>query len=357
MGYTGVVWESRSTEQLARDLTDGAGPSSMGDAGAAWVRIGNAFTAAAAEYGRLVDQIQLAWQSEHSPHVRARLTELGDWLQAKALNAAANGQRAEQAAVAATVAIMAMPSVSEAAEARARQDMMASLAAYNGAVLTGAFADFDEAATADQANAAAVMRQYEDAVAPLATPWQEPPAPQVAKGEAAAAERSAAESAAAAGVGSGSAAGAPVAPPLPLSPWSARAVEASERAAPSRVSTVSTAGVSGFGGAPYAPMAGMYRGHDDGREYESATPPVPLAGGGESVAGLAGGSASWLPAAQLNDGPFVVETIGWSADTAALDGLADPTAEFTADGSPPMIEQVSEQWVAPAVLGDSTDEQ
>lgn len=351
-----MVWESRSTEQLARDLTDGAGPSSIGDAGASWVRISNAFTAAAAEYSRLVDQIQMAWQSEHSPHVRARLTELGDWLQAKALNAAANGQRAEQAAVAATVAIMAMPSVSEAAEARARHDMMASLAAYNGAVLTGSFAEFDDAATADQANAAAVMRQYEDAVAPLAAPWEEPPAPQVAKGEAAAAERSAAEQAGAGGTGAGSAAGAAAAPPLPLSPWSARAVEGSERAAPSRVSAVSAAGVSGFGGAPYAPMAGMLRGHDDGREYESVTPPAPLAGGGESAAGLAGGGASWLPAAQLNDGPFVVETVGWTADTSALDGLADPAAEYAADGSPPVIEQVSEQWVAPAVLGNSTEE-
>jgi len=34
-----------------------------------------------------------------------------------------------------------MPSVSEAIEAKAAQDMMASLAAYNGAVLTGNFAD------------------------------------------------------------------------------------------------------------------------------------------------------------------------------------------------------------------------
>ena len=67
---------------------------------------------------------------------------------------------------------------------------MASLAAYNGAVLTGSFAEFDQAATADQANAAAVMTQYEEAVSHLAQPWEQPPPPQVSKGNALAAEQS-----------------------------------------------------------------------------------------------------------------------------------------------------------------------
>ena len=35
MGFTDVAWESRSTEQLARDLTEGPGPASVGGAGAA----------------------------------------------------------------------------------------------------------------------------------------------------------------------------------------------------------------------------------------------------------------------------------------------------------------------------------
>lgn len=354
MGYTGVVWESRSTEQLARDLTDGAGPSSLGDAGAAWVRIGNAFHSAAAEYTQLVDRVWLAWQSEHSPQVQARLTELGDWLQAKALNAAANGQRAEEAAVAATVAIMAMPSVAEAAEARARHDMMASLAAYNGAVLGGSFAEFDAAATADQANAAAVMQQYEEAAAPLATPWEEPPPPPVAKGDAAATERAVAD--AATGGGGAGVGGVPAAAPVPLVPWAARPVDGSDRPGPSRVTAVTAAGAPGFGGAPYAPMAGMARGHDDGREYESSSPPSPLEGGGESAAGLAHGGASWLPAAQVNDGPFLVETVSWGPDTSALEGLADPPAVAAGDAATPTLEQVSDQWVAPAVIGADTED-
>ena len=68
---------------------------------------------------------------------------------------------------------------------------MASLAAYNGAVLTGNFAEFDEAATADQANAAAVMTQYEDAVVRLAQPWEQPVPPEVSQGNALKAEQNA----------------------------------------------------------------------------------------------------------------------------------------------------------------------
>ena len=176
MGFTNVVWASRSTEQLARDLTDGPGPASVGGAGAAWVRVANEFASVSADFDKLRGRLRTVWESQASSAAAQRLDEFGKWLQAVSLSAAANGQRAEEAAVANTVAVMAMPSVSEAIEAKAAQDMMASLAAYNGAVLTGNFAEFDEAATADQANAAAVMNQYEEAVAHLAQPWEQPAA-------------------------------------------------------------------------------------------------------------------------------------------------------------------------------------
>jgi hypothetical protein len=359
VGYTGVVWESRSAEQLARDLTDGPGPSSVGNAGAAWVRIANAYTAASAEYAQLLDRVRTSWESEHAPGVLARLEVLGGWLHAKALNAAANGQRAEQAAVAATVAIMAMPSVSEAVEAQAQRDIMASLAAYNGAVLGGSFAEFDAAATADQANAAAVMQQYEQAVAPLATAWEEPPPPQVAKGDARAAERAAADAPSGGGAGGAigaHAGGGAAMPPMPLSARTARDVAGSERATAGRVTAVTAASASGFGGAPYAPMAGMARGHDGGREFESSRPPELLEGGGEAGAGISASAPSWLPAAQLNDGPILVESVSWGPDTAVFDGLADPqSGSDPADDSGP-LEQLSDRWVAPAVIGGSTEE-
>ena len=146
MGFTNVAWESRGTEQLARDLTDGPGPLSIGQAGAAWVRIANELSGISDEYNMVVARIKSSFSSEGGDAAARRLEEFGRWLQAISLSAAGNGQQAEEAAVANSVAVLAMPSVSEAVEARTEHDVMASLAAYNGAILDGHFAELDEAA-------------------------------------------------------------------------------------------------------------------------------------------------------------------------------------------------------------------
>ncbi|MCZ8380193.1 PPE domain-containing protein [Mycobacterium sp. CPCC 205372] len=355
MGYTGVVWESRTTEQLARDLTDGPGPAPIGEAGASWQRIANGFTAAADDYRLVLDRVRSAWDSAHSPEVVARLQELGEWLHAKALNAAANGQRAESAAVAATVAILAMPTVGEAVEAKAQHDMMASLAAYNGAILTGTFAEFDAAATADQANAAAVMAQYEAAVEPLATPWPEPPPPHVVNGSAQRAEQAAAGAGGAAAAAGGG--GGVAVPPTPLGARTASDIRSTDREhQPRRVSYVSAAG-TGVGGVPYAPFAPMARGMDGDREYESARPPTTLAGGGETGAGLSAQGPTWLPAAQINDAPAMVDSVSWAPDTGVFDGLADSGADATEVESPRTLEPLSDRWVSPAVLGGGSEDE
>src|SRR6202012_1911637 len=140
MGFTNVVWESRSTEQLARDLTEGPGPASGGEAGAAGVRGANEFAKVSGDSDKLIEMLRASWSSNASEAVVRRLEEFGKWLQAVTVSAAANGRRAEEAAVANTVAIMSMPSVSEAIEAKAAHDMMASLSDYNGATLQGSFA-------------------------------------------------------------------------------------------------------------------------------------------------------------------------------------------------------------------------
>ncbi|OBC15478.1 hypothetical protein A5784_28455 [Mycobacterium sp. 852013-50091_SCH5140682] len=351
MGYTGVVWESRSAEQLARDLTDGPGPSSVGDAGAAWERVATGFAAAADEYTELLDRLRMSWDSAHTPAVLSRLQQLGEWLRAKALNAAANGQRAEEAAVAATTAIMSMPTVSEAVEARAQRDMMASLAAYNGAVLSGQFAEFDAAATSTQADAAAVMHQYEDTTAALATAWDEPSPPSVVHGGHPGADPKADDGSSGPGASThgGAAGSAPVTPVMPLSPRTPRDIVGSKEVQPSpRVSAVSAASASGYAGAPYAPMAGMGRGYDSGRDYESQRPPEALEGGGEASAGLSATPPSWLPTAQVNDEPILLQT----TDTALFDGLVDPVPQLdTPDETPPALEQIAHRWVAPAVIG------
>ena len=149
MGFTNVVWESRSTVQLARDLTDGPGPASVGEAGAAWVRVANEFAAVSADFDKMVERLKTSWEGESSTAAARKLEAFGKWLHDMTLAAATNGQHAEEAAVANTEAVLAMPTVSEALQAKDVQDMMASLAAYNGAVLNGNFAELDETARAD----------------------------------------------------------------------------------------------------------------------------------------------------------------------------------------------------------------
>lgn len=354
MGFTNVVWSSRSTEQLARDLTDGPGPASVGGAGAAWVRVANEFANISTDFDKLITRLRTVWDSQASNAAGHRLEEFGKWLQAASLNAAANGQRAEEAAVANTVAVLAMPSVSEAVEAKAAQDMMSSLAAYNGAVLTGNFAEFDEAATADQANAAAVMTSYEDAVAHLAQPWEQAPPPQVSKGNALKAEQNAGGEAGGGGSAGGAGGGAPAVPLMPMT-----ANEVKSTADPKNLQKAGFASAGGSGtaggtaGAPYAPMGAMGRG-DHRSDYESTQPAAALEGAGEPGAGLSDSGQPWLPAAEQNDSPFMVSNVSWGPDTAVFDELAAPDGpqpEGFADEPERTLEQVDNSWVAPPVIG------
>lgn len=357
MGFTDVVWASRSTEQLARDLTDGPGPASVGGAGAAWVRVANELANVSADFDKLLTRLRTVWSSEASGAAAQRLEEFGSWLQAVSVSAAANGQRAEEAAVANTVAVLAMPSVSEAVEAKAAQDMMASLAAYNGAVLTGTFAEFDEAATADQANAAAVMTQYEEAVAHVARPWEQPPPPDVSNGNALAAEQNG-QGGATDGGGAGSGAAGGGVPAMPLAPMLAKEVKSSSEPKglqQTRSASVGGSTAGGMGGAPYAPMGAMGamgRG-DQNHVYESSQPGSSLDGAGES-AGLSGSGQPWLPSAAQNDAPFTVSSVSWGPDTAVFDELAAPERPATegfADDPERTLEQVDDRWVSPPVIG------
>ncbi|WP_029113014.1 PPE domain-containing protein [Mycobacterium sp. URHB0044] len=352
MGFTNVVWESRSTEQLARDLTEGPGPASVGGAGAAWVRVANEFAAISGDFDKLVTRLRTVWDSQASNAAVQRLEEFGKWLQAVSLSAAANGQLAEEAAVANTVAVLAMPSVSEAVEAKAAQDMMASLAAYNGAVLTGNFAEFDEAATADQANAAAVMTQYEDAVVRLAQPWEQPSPPDVSKGNALKAEQSG-SSGGGAGGGAASGGGAPAVPLAPMMGAEVKATAEAKTLQKTGFAAASGTGAGGMSGAPYAPMGAMGRGDQRG-DYESSQPGGTLEGGGEHGAGVSDAGQAWLPAAEQNDAPFMVSSVSWGPDTAVFDELAvpdQPQPEGFADAPEGTLEQVDDRWVSPPVIG------
>ena len=356
MGFTNVVWASRGTEQLARDLTDGPGPATVGGAGASWVRVANEFAGVSADFDKLQDRLRTVWESQASSAAAQRLDEFGKWLQAVSLSAAANGQRAEEAAVAHTVAVMAMPSVSEAIETKAAQDMMASLAAYNGAVLTGNFAEFDEAATADQANAAGVMNQYEQAVAHLAQPWEQPAPPDVTNADALAAEKNTA-SESGGGLGrrqrgrwrSGTvAASADVRSGRPIE-------HRSEEPAQDRIRF--------HGGLRrHGPWWSTRRSPQWGRwaaptavPTTNQTSPQPLSMAQVNRrAGLSDAGQSWLPSAAQNDSPFMVSSVSWGPDTAVFDELVvpdEPQVEGFAEEPGRTLEQIDDRWVSPAVIG------
>jgi hypothetical protein len=362
MGFTNVAWESRSTEQLARDLTEGPGPTPAGQAGAGWVRVANELAAVAEDYQKLADQLTGAFTSGGADAVVRRLHEFGDWLRAMSLSAAGNGQRAEGAAVAHSVAILAMPTVSEAVELQTTRDVMASLAAYNGAILNGRFAEFDEAADADQADAAAVMQTYEDSCSELAEPWNQPPPPDVSNGSARAAEF---ETRATGDTGTGHAGtgvGEVAVPPAPLGAFKVRETKSSGQnrhsvaGAGSGTSAGTGTGMGGMGG--YGPMAaGAVRG-DNSREHEPALVTDALAGGGERAAGLADGGTNWLPATATTDTPTLVSKVSWGPTSSAFDGLVVPPEPEVPDHAGPLestLEQVSEHWVTPPVIGRGTE--
>ena len=280
-----------------------------------------------------------------------RLEAFGKWLHDMSLAAATNGQRAEEAAVANTEAVMAMPSVAEAVQAKDVQDMMASLAAYNGAILNGNFAEIDEAARTQQANAAAVMRQYEDAVTALAQPWQQPASRRslpgrtrrrptrrvrrVAAGEQPAAER--------------------VAVPYrcrcrrgqrPIS----NLVRIQSRCPGPLLAAVAR---DSAGWAPavtrrWPGMAATARAGNTNRlgppgRWKAAASRVPAS----AMRGHLG-----QPAAQPAE--FTVSSVSWGPDSAIFDELAaapEPVPEGFAEEPARTLEQVSDGWVSPPVIG------
>ncbi|WP_445161765.1 PPE domain-containing protein [Mycobacterium sp. Dal123C01] len=352
MGFTNVAWESRSTEQLARDLADGPGPMSVGQAGAAWVRVADEWATISEEYDKIVARIKGAFASRGADVAARKLEDFGRWLQSVSLSAAGNGERAEQAAVAYSVAVLGMPSVSEAIEARTTHDVMASLAAYNGAILNGQFAEFDQAVAAHQASASAVMYQYEQACGPVAEPWEQPLPPAVCGGGALKAEQDAKAADERIGAGAKGGGGTRLAPPA-LAPFRAAEVRSTSAAKEShKIGSRAAASSSAPMGTGYGPMAGMGRGTGT-REHQSPLAAT-LDGGGEPGAGLSEADASWLPAAQQSEAPFLVSSVSWGPNSSLLDELAgpvEPEGPQYADAPESTLEQVSNRWVTTPVIG------
>jgi hypothetical protein len=106
-------------------------------------------------------------------------------------------------------------------------------------------------------------------------------------------------------------------------------------------------------GGGYGPMGALGRG-DNSRQYQSSLPTTALDDDGDTGAGLSESGASWLPAAQQADAPFTVSEVSWGPNTSVFDELAFPTGPEAlpyAEDPERALEQISNQWVSPPVIG------
>ncbi len=213
-GFTGVVWEARPTERLARELTTGPGSVPMAEAAAAWGRLAANFGAAVVDYDRIVSEIRGHWQSDRSDQVVESIARMLDWLLDAATAAGRNATHAGEQAAAYEVARLAMPHTAEIAALEQAMRAIQTVGASLGAPLVGVAADISADQDVAKSGAARVMRTYEAATEPLAVPWQQVEPPVLATADALAGEQAAAAAAAAAE----SAAAIPILPGMPAMP-------------------------------------------------------------------------------------------------------------------------------------------
>ncbi|WP_040794559.1 PPE family protein [Nocardia higoensis] len=191
-GFTGVVWEARPTDRLARELTSGPGSVHLVEAATAWTGLAASFGAAVADYDRIIAGIRAHWRSETSDQVVERLSTMRDWLVDTAAAAGRNAQHTAALATAYEVARLAMPHTADIAALEQTLRMIQAVGASLGGALVGVAAEIDSDQDAAKATAARVMRTYEAATEPLARPWQQSAPPPLATAEALEAEQAAA---------------------------------------------------------------------------------------------------------------------------------------------------------------------
>lgn len=289
-GFTGVVWEARPPERLAQDLTMGPGSLPMAEAAAEWARLATVFGAAVLEYEQVLASLRGAWQSGRSNEVMEKVTTLRQWLVDAATTASSNAARLQAQVTAYEVARLAMPNTAEIEQIKQVQQAVESVGAMLGAPIRAVAADTDADADVAKAVASRVMRSYESAAEPLATPWQHQEPPKIAPEQALVAEQSAAAAAAPKampgfpGVRVGSI-GIPALPPRALSAYRAPVFSQSTTAAEpvARSTQVGTTAATGQS-APIAPGA---MGAAGGAQDSARFPRASLAGEADQI-GLEG---------------------------------------------------------------------
>ncbi|MBF6416610.1 PPE domain-containing protein [Nocardia cyriacigeorgica] len=188
-GFTGVVWEARQPDRLARDLGTGPGSLPMAEAAAAWVQLAAELGTAVVDFERVVLGLRGVWQSGTSREVLDKVSRLREWLTEAASAAANNAVRAETQVAAYEVARLAMPDSAEIQAIQEIQRLLEQVGSALGAPIQAVAATTDADADAAKAAASRVMRGYESASAPLAQPWVQQPPPVIVAAAALAAEQ------------------------------------------------------------------------------------------------------------------------------------------------------------------------
>ncbi|NEW57380.1 PPE domain-containing protein [Nocardia cyriacigeorgica] len=188
-GFTGVVWEARQPDRLARELTTGPGSLPLAEAGAAWVQLAAELGTAVVDFERVVLGLRGVWQSITSREAIDKVSRLREWLTEAAASAANNAVRAETQVAAYEVARLAMPNSAELIAIQEIQRLLEQVGAALGAPIQAVAAQTDTDADAAKAAASRVMRGYEAASEPLAEPWTQQPPPVIAAAAALEAEQ------------------------------------------------------------------------------------------------------------------------------------------------------------------------
>lgn len=169
-GFTGVIWDARTTDRLVSDLASGVGPAPLIEAGGAWSAVASEMGDAAVEYSTILARLGGSWASTHASDALDRLAALGGWFADAAATAASNAVLAQEQGAAAAVARLAMPAAGEVDLVDGLSDLARSVSAV-APVITGAAAHAERARHDQRMRAARVMEAYEQAATPSAQPW------------------------------------------------------------------------------------------------------------------------------------------------------------------------------------------
>ncbi|MYR07566.1 PPE domain-containing protein [Gordonia sp. SID5947] len=360
VGFTGVIWEGRPAERLAHDLHNGLGPARMAESGAAWTAVAGELAEIGVEYGKILTELGVHWESHSYNHAFEKLMQFAPWFADAANQAVQTAAAAEGQAVATTVALTAMPNPVEIQATKAVQEALSHVHAAAGSPLIAAAANTERTQQDQKQRASRVMESYERASTPIEKPWTLPKPPHIVSEAAlnaeAAAAREAAEKAKAIAQGTGIQAGLAMAPMF----GAARGIDITREK-----SRYATTELAASGDAPTQLVEGT--GSSEPDRSSGSVPMAAGAGAGAAAAGARSGDDEHRPASaeptQSSAGassPGVNLPAGWvQADQHDTEvSWSDIAGRYETPSAPTLPEGVldlGDGQVSPAVLGAPDD--